>query len=277
MNKILELMPLVWVPLLGVILSAVLVRHSIKWLCRYGFAAEMGGRHIHKRVTPTAGGIAMIAAFLLVIAVYQGWCRIPGIHNAPLKLAFLGPVVILLLIGIYDDRWGMRARMKLFGQVAACVTAWLCGIRFEAFCGFVLPEYLSCIVTVFWILAFINAFNLIDGLDGLATGLAVLAGLSLSAMLAINHNWIMMVAPLALVGVCVGFLRYNFHPARVFMGDTGSMFLGYMLAGIGLESTSQGLSFFALLVPIMACGVPLIDTMLAIWRRTTFKILSRRS
>ncbi len=269
-------MPLVWVPLLGMIASAFLVRYSIKWLCHYGFAAEMGDRHIHKRVTPTAGGIAMIAAFLLVIAVYQGGC-LCGLYGPPLKLAFLGPVAVLLLIGIYDDRWGMRPGIKLFGQIAACVTAWLCGIRFEIFCGIELPEYLSCVITIFWILLFINAFNLIDGLDGLAAGLAVLAGLSLTAILAINHAWSMMVAPLALIGVCVGFLRYNFHPAKVFMGDTGSMFLGYMLASIGLATTSKGMSFFALLVPIMACGVPLIDTMLAVWRRATFKILSKRS
>ena len=273
--RLLNLLPLVLVPVLGMLLSAVLVRYSIGWLCRHGFAAEMGGRHIHKRVIPTAGGIGMIAAFFLALAVYcvrQGSMKDSG--QIPLIVV---PESILFLIGLYDDRRGMRPGAKLFGQTAAALAAWVCGIRFDVFCGWELPDWLSCVVTVVWILAFINAFNLIDGLDGLAAGLAVLGGLCLAAILGLEHRLDLLVLPLTLVGVSLGFLRYNFHPARVFMGDTGSMFLGYMLATIGLMSSNKGNSFFALLAPMMACGVPLIDTALAVWRRTTFKILRQRS
>ena len=269
------ILPLVVVPLLAILLSAILVHYSIGWLCRHGFAAEMGERHIHKRVIPTAGGIGMIAAFFLALGVYALWVggttgRMPG-------MLFLVPEIILFPVGLYDDRWGMRPGCKLMGQVAAALAAWGCGIRFDVFCGWVLPDALSCAATVLWIVTFINAFNLIDGLDGLAAGLAVLGGLGLTAILAMEHRSEFLVVPLVLVGAALGFLRYNFHPARVFMGDTGSMFLGYMLAAIGLVSSNKGNSFFALLAPIMACGVPLIDTALAVWRRATFKILSKRS
>lgn len=275
LDKILKVTPAVLMPLLGLLLSAVLVRYSIGWLCRHGFAAAMGERHIHKRVIPTAGGIGMIAAFVAALLVYQLWSRMSG-EVSPLNLAFLVPAGILLLVGLYDDRWNMRPEWKLLGQVAAGVTAWLCGSRFAPG-GCPLPDYVSCPLTIFWFLLFINAFNLIDGLDGLAAGLAVLGAASLSAMLVLERRLDIVVIPLTLIGVCLGFLRYNFHPARVFMGDTGSMFLGYMLAGIGLETSNQGTSFFAILAPIMACGVPLIDTSLAVWRRATFKILSQSS
>ncbi len=278
MDNILFLIPLIWVPLLSMLLAAFFVHRSIALLCHYGFAAEMGARHIHKRVIPTAGGIGMIAAFILSCLIYNAWIYGFHLENAvPINLDLFIPVILLFFIGLYDDRFGMRPVVKLMGQIAACLLAWICGLRFGAFFGIPLPEYLSCIITVFWFLLFINAFNLIDGLDGLAAGLAVLAGLSLAAILFINREWSAAILALALVGACLGFLRYNFHPARVFMGDTGSMFLGYMLAGIGLVTSNKGVSFFAMMVPIMACGIPLIDTMLAVWRRATFKILSKRS
>ena len=277
-EKIFFLLRLLFTPCLALIISVILTRYSIKWLCRYGFAAEMGERHIHKKVTPTAGGIGMIIAFAFSSMVFDFW--VSFFHPVGLETIgwkFFLPVVLLFLIGLYDDRFGMRPVVKLFGQILASVLAWLCGIRLETVFGFALPEWLGCILTVFWFLLFINAFNLIDGLDGLAAGLAVLAGVTMATVLMIAHHWSEAVLAMMLAGACLGFLRYNFHPARLFMGDTGSMFLGYSLAALGLLSSNCNTSVFAIVIPIMACGVPLIDTALAVWRRSTFKILSKRS
>ncbi|MBE6380299.1 MAG: hypothetical protein E7047_05165 [Lentisphaerae bacterium] len=278
-EKILFLLKMLAAPALALVISVLLTRFSIKFLKRYGFAAEMGERHIHTKVTPTAGGIGMIVAFTISCLLFNLWIKLakPSSDIVWLDMRFFLPVALLFAIGICDDRFGMRASVKLFGQIIASVTAWYCDIRLDNILGWALPDYLSCILTVFWFLLYINAFNLIDGLDGLAAGLAVLAGVTMGAVLMIGHHWTEAVVALTLAGACLGFLRYNFHPARLFMGDTGSMFLGYVLAALGLKTSNYDTSVFAIIIPMMACGVPLIDTALAVWRRSTFKILSKRS
>ncbi len=276
-EKILFLLQLVFVPIVVVFVSAVFTRSAIRYLCRWGFVAEMGERHIHKKVIPTAGGVGMIAAFVLGCTFFELWSTLWGLRVDDVELKFFLPIVLLFFIGIYDDRFGMRPVVKLIGQIVASILAWLCGIRLTALFGWVMPEYMSCVITVFWFLLFINAFNLIDGLDGLAAGLAVLSGCTMGIVLMIGHHWLEAVKAMILAGCCLGFLRYNFHPARVFMGDTGSMFLGYVLAALGLQTSNYNTSVFAIVIPVMACGVPLIDTALAVWRRSTFKIISKRS
>ena len=278
-GKIIFLLRLLLFPCLTFIISLFLTRFSIKMLRRNGFVAEMGSRHIHKKVIPTAGGIGMIAAFAFSSIVYNLWVKFfntsPEIKLIPYD--FFLPAMMLFFIGIYDDRFGMRAIIKLCGQIAAALLAWYCDIRLECIFGFMLPDYASCAATILWFLIFINAFNLIDGLDGLASGLAVLAGLTMAAVLMISHQWTAAIMAISVAAACLGFLRYNFHPAKLFMGDTGSMFLGYVLAAIGLITSNLNTSFFAILIPAMACGVPLIDTALAVWRRSTFKILKKQS
>ncbi len=278
-EKVMFLLRMLAMPAAAFIISMLLTKYSVGLLRKYGFAAEMGERHIHKRVTPTAGGIGMIIAFSVMSLLLDLWIRYGNFYATAqcLDLRFFIPVILLFFIGLHDDRSGMRPLVKLFGQIAAALIAWYCDIRFDSIFGFVLPDYLSCAITVFWFLLFINAFNLIDGLDGLAAGLAVLASLTMSVVMMISHHWAEAVMALILAASCLGFLRYNFHPAKLFMGDTGSMFLGYVLAALGLKSSNYSSSVFALLIPVMACGVPLIDTALAVWRRSTFKILSNRS
>ena len=270
--KILFLVKLMLTPCAGAILSMVFTAILLRHLRRWGFAAEVGGRHIHAEVTPTAGGMGMIAAFTLCILFYDLLVAIykpMGLDNIDFR--FFIPVGVLFLTGVVDDRWGMRPVVKLFFQIAAGFAAWYIGIRFNSFLGFELPVYLNCAFTVFWFLLYINAFNLIDGLDGLAAGLALLASLTMAVVFLIGHHWTEAMMAFTLSAVCMGFLRYNFHPARVFM------FLGFVLAALGLKTSQHNTSVFALIIPVMACGVPLIDTALAVWRRSTFKILSKRS
>ena len=278
-GKILFLLQLFAFPCIAFVISMLLTRYSIKLLCRLGFAAEMGNRHIHKKVIPTTGGIGMIASFALICIIYNLWVMF--LNKSPevksIDPVFFLPVLMLFFVGLYDDRIGMRAVTKLIGQVAAAVLAWYCNIRLKSIFGIQLPEAVSCTATIIWFLMFINAFNLIDGLDGLASGLAVQAGITIAVVLMIGHHWTAAVTAMCIAAVSLGFLRYNFHPARIFMGDTGSMFLGYTLAAIGLISSNLNTSFFAVLIPVMACGVPLIDTTLAVWRRSTFKILKKQS
>lgn len=224
----------------------------------------------HARPTPRAGGIAVFTGFHAACAImflYSGqnlgenldvnwWFRILAVSS------------LLLAVGLADDAWNIRPGFKLAGQTAAALLAYALNIRFGSIIGFQLPLIADLAITVLWFLVFINIFNLIDGMDGLATGLALIASLGIILSLATRGMRGDILPLLALSGACVAFLRYNFHPARIFLGDSGSMFLGLMLAAIALPTASKSAMIPSLLVPFLAVGVPLFDTMLAIWRRS---------
>jgi UDP-GlcNAc:undecaprenyl-phosphate GlcNAc-1-phosphate transferase len=180
-------------------------------------------------------------------------------------------VALLLLVGVVDDVRGMRALVKLTLQVAVAAITWWLGLSVERLYlpwGIVDLGILSLPITVAWIVAVINAVNLIDGLDGLASGV-VLTALGAFGLLAAGDG-VDPTLPLiaATAGAAVGFLAYNLHPATIIMGDTGSMFLGFVVAAIGLSLTQDGVRPFPPWVPIVALGVPIIDTAWAIVRRT---------
>jgi UDP-N-acetylmuramyl pentapeptide phosphotransferase/UDP-N-acetylglucosamine-1-phosphate transferase len=182
--------------------------------------------------------------------------------------------LILLLIGIYDDRHGMRAWFKLGGQLAVSLIMFFGGFSFEAFLGIKLPFILDMAATLFWFALLINAFNLIDGMDGACAGLGLIASAGLSGMLLSLHQPTDALVLVALAGACLGFLRYNFNPATIFLGDCGSMFIGFMLAAVSLKANVKQSMLLALLVPLLAVGVPAFDVLLAVWRRIVRKLIS---
>ena len=267
------------------LLSSIAVAFFSSWiltgLCalllpRFGLIDTPRGRHTHRKPIPLAGGLAIGAAFFLSSVLYGFGAGLSAPEGSVLptvgKLAV--PLTFMLLVGLIDDRWELKSYIKLAAQLA--VSAWACyngmGIRMLFFQP--LPEILAYVVTAIWFVGIINAFNLIDGLDGLAAGLAIIASLALTLFLYISGTYVTERQLLLLfAAACAGFLRHNFPPARIFMGDCGSMFIGTFFAIVGTEFYSKAATFTALIVPLMAIAIPLFDVFLAIWRRTIRKTL----
>ena len=178
---------------------------------------------------------------------------------------------LIVLLGLIDDYKNLPAKVKLLGQiVCACVlVAFDVRIDFitDPFGDYLYLEYLAIPATIFWIVGLTNTVNLIDGLDGLAAGVATIASVTI-CLVALQQGYALVaVLTAALAGAAIGFLFYNFNPAKIFMGDTGSMFLGFMLAGISVIGAVKSAATIALIVPILALGLPIMDTTFAIVRR----------
>ena len=240
-----------------------------------------GERRVHTSAIPRMGGLAIVLAVALAFAVLlrSGTLDVAGLTVNQL-LGFGAGAVVITLGGIFDDVRGLGAKRKLLVQILAASLAWYGGARVLGVLD--LPLFgptdfgvaFSYVATLVWILAFTNAVNLIDGLDGLAGGVVFFAALTNVVVALITGNELAAAVNGALAGAVLGFLFYNFNPAKIFMGDTGSLFLGYALSAGALMSTRQKESTLAsLLVPLIALGVPLTDTLLAMTRR----VLSRRS
>lgn len=236
---------------------------------RAGFLAVPGRRSVHRRPVPYLGGLAMCAGFVAALLVGL------GARHELARVVGLGAVATALL-GAVDDRFDLRPGIKLAGMAAiASLTAWA-GVRIEWATNplgglLYLPPWASVPLSAFWIVALMNVMNLVDGLDGLAAGLAGIAAVTL-LLTALQHPQpsvagIGALMSAAVLGAAVGFLPYNFNPARIFMGDAGSLMLGYALAVTSIEGTLKSATALALAVPILALGLPIADTALAIARR----------
>jgi UDP-GlcNAc:undecaprenyl-phosphate GlcNAc-1-phosphate transferase len=217
--------------------------------------------------------VAIFVAFYLPLAVTALFSprTFHKILNHPeLLWIFLGSTLVFLM-GLRDDVHRLDPRIKLAVQAAAALIAYMGGVRIshlifpwgtEYFLG-----WLSLPVTVFWFLLVINAINLIDGLDGLAAGVSLFAALTLIALSLMGGHFSVALGLAALAGTCLGFLRYNFNPASIFMGDCGSYFLGYMLSALSILGSIKSHAAVAILIPVIALGLPLMDTVLAPIRR----------
>lgn len=242
---------------------------------RYGLLDQPDHqRKIHEVPVPRLGGVAMAIGFgiaiLIALVVSPTLGSTSGLrpNHAP---AMLAVVVLLFGVGLVDDVRGMRPLIKLGLQVAAACLAWAMGLRLETLHmlgGTVELGLASLPVTVAWIVGVINAINLIDGLDGLAAGVAltVLGAFGLIAAADRMDPTLPIIA--ATGGAAVGFLAYNLHPASIHMGDTGAMFLGFIMAAVGISLTQEGANPAAPWVPIVALALPLMDMVWAIIRRT---------
>ena len=241
---------------------------------RWGLLDEPGGRKVHEVPVPRLGGVAIAIAFGLAIGMATltsgdlGGTPVLRPNRAPAILAVAG---LLLAIGVVDDVRGLRPVMKLGLQVAAALVAVMLGLSIDLLFlpwGTVDIGLLAVPVTVAWIVGVINAVNLIDGLDGLAAGvvLTVLGAFGLLAAVDGADPTLPIIA--ATIGAAVGFVAYNLHPASIIMGDTGAMFLGFVVAAIGISLTQDGVRPVAPWVPIVALGVPFADMAWAVVRRT---------
>lgn len=245
----------------------------------WGFMDPPGARKVHQQPVPRGGGIAVFIGFHVACAVIFlfPWKPFAGQLSIEWWFRFLPLSAGVVALGLLDDRFNLKPLAKLIGQLVLGAAAYSLGFRLQNLFGFPLPGWLDFAATAFWFVALMNAFNLIDGVDGLATGIALIAagGIGLSLVFRGAPGDVLLF--LGFAGACLGFLRYNFVPASVFLGDTGSLFLGFTLATLSISTHSKASFMAGIGVPLLAVGVPLFDTLLAVWRRSMRRILSRAS
>ena len=266
-------------PLAAFAVSLILTRICIAVLPHLGYMDIPKGRHIHKKPVPRAGGIGFILAFWFSILLYaaklsQGnLSTLMSLPAGQFLWSMSGASLILFLTGLYDDRFDMPSVVKLMLQIAAGATLYFMDGGIRTIFDYTLPGYLALPLTIVWTIGIVNAFNLIDGLDGLAAGLASISSICIAIWILINGGNLPMVILLFIFcASCLGFLVFNFSPAKIFMGDTGSMFLGLFFAMTSMDQCSRpAITVAALLVPLVAIGVPIFDVILAIWRRSIRK------
>jgi UDP-GlcNAc:undecaprenyl-phosphate/decaprenyl-phosphate GlcNAc-1-phosphate transferase len=258
-------------------LTTPLVRHLAHGV---GALDLPGGRRAHAAATPRLGGLAIVGGYWAALGLCFSIGLVTSYWDPRALWSFLAGGALVAGVGFIDDIKPVGAKLKLAAQAVAASLAWFGGARVmdslavPAIGTVEIGPWLSFAATVVWILAFTNAINLIDGLDGLAGGVVFFACLTNLVVALVSGNILAATLNAALGGAVLGFLFYNFNPATIFMGDTGSMFLGYTLGAAALLSGRQKEStLVSLLVPLIALGLPLADTLLAMARR----FLSHRS
>jgi UDP-GlcNAc:undecaprenyl-phosphate GlcNAc-1-phosphate transferase len=256
----------------------VLTPLFIKLASRIGLMDTPDERCIHEAPTPLGGGLVLFIALNLSLYLINlfNWPSFSGHLNTIWWSAFILSSAFLLVVGIIDDLYGMPPIIKLAGQaLATTIFYWLSDYHLHLL-GIDVNFWMGLVFVLIWTLVIINAFNLIDGMDGLCSGLGMISCLGLGAVFILRHFPGDALVCIALVGACAGFLYYNFPPAKVFLGDTGSMFLGFTIATISLYAGGKGSVFVIVAMAIFVAGVPVIDTLLAIWRRSIRKQLAKR-
>ena len=239
---------------------------------RFGAVDAPSARKVHTRPIPRSGGLAIVLSCVFAIAV----CTTLRTHISellfwnPMRVFVVLGAVVVFGVGLFDDFRRLNPRIKLLFQILGATLAFYGGVRIEAFsAGGMAIQFgiLSWFVTVFWFVLLINAMNLIDGLDGLAAGVAFFMGVVMMGLTVMQGNYLAALEFAALAGALLGFLRYNFNPASVFMGDGGSYFIGYAIAVLSIMGSVKSQVGATLLIPLVALGVPIFDTLLSPVRR----------
>ena len=260
-------------PPAAMMISAVLTWWCIRLLPRLGMVDIPRGRHEHAKPTPLGGGIAIVISFFVVGFIFALENRVGNPKALRGLCRFAVPSAVIVVTGLLDDRYELSSWLKLLGQIIAGVLVYYLGGGFYTMFNIHFPIYVGLPLTVCWVIGVINAFNLIDGLDGLAAGLACVASVTLTIWgMSLGGKAGYAVVSMIFCGACLGFLLFNFSPAKIFMGDTGSMFLGLFFAFVCSRYTSRAVTLTSLLVPLLAIGVPIFDVFLAIWRRIIRRI-----
>lgn len=251
-----------------------------RFATRRGLVDRPGGRKVHESPIPRLGGVAIFAGVAIAIGLQiagemrLGWGGTLVSHGT-IDLRTLGVLLgmtIIFLVGLWDDLSNLSPGMKLAGQILAAGVVVASGLRIEYVGdplggGLIGLGLVSIPITLIYIVGFTNVINLIDGLDGLAAGVSAIAATSLLVLAAQGNRLDAAALAAAVIGACIAFLRYNFNPASIFMGDSGALFLGFTLATISLMGVMKSTATIALAVPLLIIGVPIFDTASAIIRR----------
>ena len=244
--------------LIAVVMTPIVKQMAIRW----NAIDKPNHRKVHTKLMPRLGGLAIYLAFLVSF-----------IFVVPKNMLTYGILVggtVIVIIGVIDDKIQLSPKAKLLGQLAAAIIVVLFGLRVEfinlPFDGIYTFGWLSIPFTILWMISVSNAINLIDGLDGLAAGVSGIAAATIFIMSLIIGNYTVSFLSISLLGAIIGFLFFNFYPAKIFMGDSGALFLGFMLAAMSILGFKY-VTLFAFIMPILILGVPISDTFFAIIRR----------
>lgn len=251
----------------GIIIAYLLVILTVPFVIR--FAYRIGAvdkpceRKVHCVPVPRIGGLAIYLGYIISVFLY--------FPTSQIKTGIIAASTVIVILGILDDLYNISPKQKLAGQIFAAILLTMYGVKIgfltNPFGGTIFLGYLAVPLTVFWIVGVTNAVNLIDGLDGLAAGTSAISAVVL-ALVAFSQGLSSIgLLALLLAASSSAFLLYNFNPAKIFMGDTGSMLLGMNLAVISVMGVTKNIAVLSIFVPIIILGVPLFDTLFAIIRR----------
>jgi UDP-GlcNAc:undecaprenyl-phosphate GlcNAc-1-phosphate transferase len=263
-------------------LEALIVSALAAWLItpvtlrlahRLGAVDLPGPRKVNSSPIPRIGGIAVFGGFVVGLgfaAAASGFLTNEHHLKARYWTTLSVAAAAMLVLGVIDDIRGLSFKVKFAAQIGASIAIWCAGFRIQLLSfpnvGFELA-WVSLLITVLWVVGITNAFNLIDGLDGLAAGTALITTATVAVIAAVGDRTAVAAISICLAGSLVGFLQFNFNPARVFLGDSGSMFLGFTLAVISIYGSQKNVTAVAVLAPLLVLGYPILDTSFAVARR----------
>jgi len=241
--------------LIIVIGSIPLVRRAA---VRWGFMDQPSARKVHTRPTPRLGGAAIYLGCIAALLVFSDRFYVSQV------VSILVGATLVSFLGVWDDRQGLRPLFKLAGQMLATVILMISGIQV----GFLHNAALNLAATLLWVVGITNALNLLDNMDGLSGGVATVACIFFLLLAAMSGQYLVGSLAAALLGACLGFLYYNLNPASIFMGDTGSLFIGFVLAALGIKLRfPDNVAFVTWMIPVVVLGVPVFDTALVVISR----------
>jgi len=262
--------------LLALVSAFVLTRYVRDFATARGWVAVPNHeRHLHSSPLPRLGGVAIFASFALcmLVTIFWAW-KSHRLHSSlSLKTMFtiLAPAALVFLLGVYDDIRGVGPYFKFTVEGIAATILFVGGLRIVnipvVFGDHPLPWFVGLPLTILWVLAITNAFNLIDGLDGLAAGSALFSTMVAFVVALLNGPSLVTIMTIALAGAIIGFLRFNFNPATIFLGDSGSLFIGFLLSALALEGAQKAPTIVAVAIPVVSFGLPILETTLSIVRR----------
>lgn len=225
----------------------------MRWVAlRLGVIDRPNARKVHTSPVPLLGGAAIYLSFIVALYLLGDRRYVNEVVGI-----FVGATLVSLM-GVVDDRWGLGSYIKLLGQLLAAGILIYSGVKVSLF-----GNWLDVAITMFWVVGITNAMNLLDNMDGLSGGIATIAAIFFTLLAALSDQYLVGALAAALVGACIGFLIYNWNPAHIFMGDTGSLFLGFLLASVAIKlrfpSNSDTVTW---MIPVVVLGVPILDTTL---------------
>lgn len=251
---------------------ALLLTPLVRNLARSRGLVDQPGdaRRIHTDPVPRLGGVAVVLACVASYSLFLVSPLAAGqlvAAQLPFLVRLLPAVGLIFAVGLFDDLHGLSPLQKVMGQVGAATLAVWAGVYVQGFVGFPLPVWIAAPLTVLWLVGCTNAFNLIDGVDGLAAGVGLFATITIVLAALLNDSIPLALATVPLAGALLGFLRFNFNPATIFLGDCGSLTVGFLLGCYGALWSQKAATMLGMTAPLMALAVPLLDTALAIARR----------
>lgn len=256
-----------WITFLVALAASILVTPvAIRLAPKIGAVdIPLDNRRMHTKTMPRFGGLAIFAGSTTAMLIF--------LKFDPRVVTIVMGGALIYILGVIDDIKHLSAKVKFLGQTFVALIMYVNGIRIEFLTNFFgegnsqLGDVLCFIITMVWIVGITNTVNLIDGLDGLAAGTAAIASLCIAYTAYIHGTYLAAGAMLAMAGATLGFLPYNFYPAKIFMGDGGSLYLGFMLATLSVLGTVKSATLVTMIIPVLVLGVPIFDTFFAIFRR----------